>query len=144
MLSRFSPVQLFTTLWTVAHQAPLSIGSSRQEHWSKLPCHSPRDLPDPGIEPGSLSLLHWAGRLFTSSATWESILISDRLKPTSASVRAASPNSLSEARHFPSEPSPFFPRVKTLLLGGPLSLSLLISRNQIKEGKNEAGQKEMV
>ena len=142
MLSRFSPVQLFTILWTVAHQAPLSRGSSRQEHWSKLPCHSPGDLPDPGIEPGSLSLLHWAGRLFISSTTWDPF--SDQLKPTSTSVRAASPNSLSEAHHFPSEPSPFFLRVKALLLGGPLSLSLLVSRNQIKEGKNEAGRKEMV
>ena len=101
-----------------------------------------RDLPDPGIEPGSLSLLRWAGRLFTSSTTWDPF--SDQLKPTSTSVRAASPNSLSEAHHFPSEPSPFFLRVKALLLGGPLSLSLLVSRNQIKEGKNEAGRKEMV
>ena len=38
---------------TVAHQAPLSIGSSRQEYWSGLPFPSPEDLPDPGIEPGS-------------------------------------------------------------------------------------------
>ena len=37
--------------WTVAHQAPLSMGFSRQEYWSGLPFFSPRDLPDPGIEP---------------------------------------------------------------------------------------------
>ena len=41
------------TLWTVAHQAPLSMGFSRQQHWSGLPCPSPWDLPDPGIKPTS-------------------------------------------------------------------------------------------
>ena len=40
------------TLWTVAHQAPLSMGFSRQEYWSGLPCPPPGDLPIPGIEPG--------------------------------------------------------------------------------------------
>ena len=45
-----SHVQLFVTPWTVAHQAPLSIGFSRQEHWSRLPFPPPRDLPNPGIE----------------------------------------------------------------------------------------------
>ena len=39
------------TLWTVAHQAPLSTGFSRQENWSGLPCPPPEDLPDPGIKP---------------------------------------------------------------------------------------------
>ena len=53
VLSRFSPVQLFATLWTVAHQAPLSTGFSRQEYWCGLPCPPPGDLPDPGIEPAS-------------------------------------------------------------------------------------------
>ena len=48
-----SRVQLFATLWTVAHQAPPSMGFSRQEHWSGLPFPSPGDLPDPGIEPRS-------------------------------------------------------------------------------------------
>ena len=41
-------------LWTVAHQAPLFMGFSRQEHWSGLLCPPPKDLPDPGIEPVSL------------------------------------------------------------------------------------------
>ena len=50
MLSRFSCVQLFVTLWTVAHQASLSVGFSGQEYWSRLPCSPPGDLPDPGIE----------------------------------------------------------------------------------------------
>ena len=44
------------TLWTVAHQAPLSMGFSRQEYWSGLPFPSPGDLPDPGIEPRSPAL----------------------------------------------------------------------------------------
>ena len=48
-----SHVQLFATPWTVAYQAPLSMGFSRQEHWSELPFPSPGDLPDPGTEPGS-------------------------------------------------------------------------------------------
>ena len=57
------------TLWTVAHQAPLSMGFSRQEYWSGLPFPSPGDLPDPGTEPSSstsptlqedsLPLSHW-------------------------------------------------------------------------------------
>jgi len=44
------------TLWTVAHQAPLSMGFSRQEYWSGLPFPSPGDLPDPGIKPRSPAL----------------------------------------------------------------------------------------
>ena len=52
-----SHVQLFATLWTVAHQAsPPSMGFSRQEYWSRLPFSSLGDLPDPGIEPESLAL----------------------------------------------------------------------------------------
>ena len=51
-----SRVRLFATLWTGAYQAPLSMGFSRQEYWSGLPFPSPRDLPDPGIEPGSPAL----------------------------------------------------------------------------------------
>ena len=53
----------FETLWTVAHQAALSMGFSRQEYWSALPCPPPGDLPDPGIKLVSPVL---AGRLFTS------------------------------------------------------------------------------
>ena len=51
-----SRVQLFATLWTVAYQAPLSMGFSRQEYWSGLPFPSPGDLPYPGIEPRSPAL----------------------------------------------------------------------------------------
>ena len=71
MLSRLSHVWLFVTLWTVAHQAPLSIGFSRQKYWSRLPCTPPGDLPDPGIEPESLVYPALADRFFTTSATWE-------------------------------------------------------------------------
>ena len=51
-----SRVRLFATPWTVAHQAPPSMGFSRQEYWSGLPFPSPRGLPDPGIELGSPAL----------------------------------------------------------------------------------------
>ena len=75
MLSHFSHVWLFATLWTVAHQIPQSMGFSGQEYWSGLPCPPPGDLPDPGIEPTSpVSLLgrrilnHWTTREVPSSA----------------------------------------------------------------------------
>ena len=55
-MKSFSCVQLFATPWTVAYQAPLSVGFSRQEYWSGLPFPSPGDLPNPGIEPGSPAL----------------------------------------------------------------------------------------
>ena len=48
-----SCVQLFTTPWATAHQAPLSMGFPRQEYWSRLPALSPGDFPDPGMEPRS-------------------------------------------------------------------------------------------
>ena len=51
-----SRVRLFATLWTVAYQAPLSMGFSRQQCWSGLPFPSPGDLPNPKIEPGSPAL----------------------------------------------------------------------------------------
>ena len=58
-----SCVQLFATPWTVAHQAPLSMGFPRQEDWIGLPFPSPGELPDPGIEPLSPAL---AGVFFTT------------------------------------------------------------------------------
>ena len=53
------------------HQAPLSMGFSRQEYSSVLPCPPPGDLPKPGIESMSLKSLALAGEIFTVSATWE-------------------------------------------------------------------------
>ena len=73
MPSHFSCVQLFSTLLTLACQAPLSLKFSRQEYWSGLPCPPPGDLPDPGIEPVSLTPPALAGRFFTTCATWEAI-----------------------------------------------------------------------
>ena len=63
--------RLFMTLQTVARQAPLSVGFSRQEYWSGWPCPPPGDLPDPGIEPLSLVSPALAREFFTTSATWE-------------------------------------------------------------------------
>ena len=73
MLSHFSRVWLFANLWTLIHQAPLPMGFSRQEYWSELPCPTPGDLPDPGIEPkspadcvlqlDSLLLNHWEAHI---------------------------------------------------------------------------------
>ena len=54
MCGMLSRVQLLETLWTVARQASLSMGFSRQEYWSRLPCPTPGDLSDPGIKPVSL------------------------------------------------------------------------------------------
>ena len=67
----FSRVCLFATLWTVAHQAPLSMGFSRQEYQSGLSCPPPGDLPHPGIEPASLISSAMADGFFTTSATQE-------------------------------------------------------------------------
>ena len=64
MLSHFSHVWLFATLWTIAHQAPLSQGFSRQEYWSGLPCPPTRDLPNPGIKSASLMSPALAGEFF--------------------------------------------------------------------------------
>ena len=71
VLSSFSYVQLCVTLWTVAHQPPLFMGFCRKEHWSRLSCPPPGDLPNPGIEPRSLMSPALAGGFFTTSATWE-------------------------------------------------------------------------
>ena len=55
VLSCFSGAQLFLILWIIVHQAPLSMEFSRQESWNGLPLPPPGDLPDPGIEPSSLT-----------------------------------------------------------------------------------------
>ena len=73
VLSCFICVRLFVTTWTVARQAPLSMGFSRQESWSGLLCPSPGDLPNPGIKPVSLTSPALAGGFFTTSPTWENL-----------------------------------------------------------------------
>ena len=65
-----SRVRLFATPWTVAHQAPLSMGLSRQAYWSGLSCHPPEELPDPGTEPSSL-VCCTCRRVLCHCATWE-------------------------------------------------------------------------
>ena len=79
VLSRFSCVRLFVTLWTIARQAPLSTGVSKQEYWSGLPRSPPGNLPDPGIEPESLTSPALAGGFFTTSAPWEAPVLPTRL-----------------------------------------------------------------
>ena len=59
------------TPWTVAHQAPLSMGFFRQEYWSGLSCPPRGDLPDPGTELVSLASPALAGGFFTTNITWE-------------------------------------------------------------------------
>ena len=61
------------TLETIARQAPLSMGFSRQEYWSGLPCPPPGDLSDSGIKATSLAPPALAGGFFTTSVTWESL-----------------------------------------------------------------------
>ena len=64
-------VRLFATLWTVAHQAPLSIGFTRQKYWSGLPFPLPGDLPNPEMEPASPKL---AGGFFTAVSSGKPFL----------------------------------------------------------------------
>ena len=71
MLSCFICIWLFVTLWTVACQGPLSMGFSRQECWSGLPCPPLGDLPGSGMEFPSLKSPALAGVFFTTRATWE-------------------------------------------------------------------------
>ena len=71
VLSYFSHVQLFVTPWSLDHQAPLSVGFSRQEYWNGFPCLPPEGLPEPGVEPASLASLALSGGFFTTNATWE-------------------------------------------------------------------------
>ena len=66
-------VQLFATPWTVACQVSLSMGFSRQESGTGLPCPPPGDLLHPGMKPRSLTSPALAGRLFITSITWEAL-----------------------------------------------------------------------
>ena len=77
-----------TTPWTVARQAPLSMGFSRQEYWSKLPFPSPGDLPNPGTKPASPVSPALAGGFFTTSTLREALrgLYRKQIKPGSQGV----------------------------------------------------------
>ena len=130
MLSCFSCVCFFETLWTVARQVPLSMGFSRQEHWSGLPCLSPGDLPDPGISPMSPVSPVLASRFLTTSATWKTPYTHWKVKVKSLScvwlfatpwtVGHQSPPSMAFPREeywsglpFPSPGESFLPRGRT-------------------------------
>ena len=69
-----SYVRLFVTPWTVALQAPLSMGFSRREYWSGLPCLPPGDLADPRSEPVSFMSPALAGRFSTAHTTWKALV----------------------------------------------------------------------
>ena len=79
-LSRVSHVQPFEALWTIACQAPPSMGFSSQEYWSGLPSPSSGDRPNPGIEPTSLMSPALEGRFFTTSTQDEAILIDGKIE----------------------------------------------------------------
>ena len=136
MLSHFSSVQLFGTLWTVALQVPLSMGFSRQEYWSKLPFPTPGDLPDPEIE--STSPLLAGGFLPTVPpgravlvAQWYRIHLSNAgemgsipglggsPQPRNSQAHAPQPLSLRSRAHLPQLLKPKCPRARALQLEMP-------------------------
>ena len=82
LLSPFSHVQLFAMLWTIARQASLFMGFSRQEYWSGLPCPLQGIFPTQGLKARLLSLHSpaLAGKFFTTNATWEVLLFYTFLK----------------------------------------------------------------
>ena len=73
VLSHFGHVLLFVTQWTVGRQVPLTMGFSRQEYQSGLPCPPPGDLLDPGMEPTSLTSPALSRGFFTTRSTWEAL-----------------------------------------------------------------------
>ena len=121
VLSRFSCVQLCVTPWTVALQAPLSMGFSRQEYWSGLPFPSPGDLPNRGIEPTCLISPALAGRLFTTSPTGEALPLQVSLAQLQAHWPHcfwSMPRTSSWSEYLPETP----PREQTAHLSPPLVL----------------------
>ena len=86
VLSHFSRVQLFWTLWTVALQVPLSMGFSRQEHWTGFPFPSPGDLSDPGIELMFVCISCIAGRFFTTEPLGKPPVVGGSLQRRSGSI----------------------------------------------------------
>ena len=75
MLSGFNHVLLFVTLWTIVPQAPLYMEFSRQEYWTELSFPSPGDLPDPGIEPVSLTTPALADGFFATVPPEKPLLV---------------------------------------------------------------------
>ena len=100
MLSHFSCVQLFVTLWTVACQPPLSMGFYRKDYWGGLPCTPPGNLPDPMIEPmsaavptlqvDSLLLSHWGSPSRSQWTIFKFLAFSLRLSSTQQLANSSS------------------------------------------------------
>ena len=80
VLSHFGRVRLFVTLWTVAHQASLSMQFSRKEYWNEMPLTSPGHLPDAGNQPMSLTSPTLPDDFFTTSANWEAEMLHSHSK----------------------------------------------------------------
>ena len=89
MLSCFSHVQVFVTLWPITCQALLSMGFSMGEYWSGWPCLPPGDLSNPGTEPGSLISSALAGGFLTPRATWEALALVEALRKMLVTQRDA-------------------------------------------------------
>ena len=79
VINPFSPVRLFVTPWTLAHQAPLSMGFSRQESWRGFPCPPPGDLPNPGVEPVAPVSAALAGGFSTAEPRGKPLVKADLL-----------------------------------------------------------------
>ena len=103
MLSYFSRIQLFATLCTVALQALLSMGFSRQECWSEFPCPPPGDLPNLGIDPTVLRSPALASTFFTTSTSWEAPLPALFSFPVSMSFSTKNSNKLQWPYYLPNE-----------------------------------------
>ena len=110
MLSRFSRVPLTATLWTIACQAPLSMGFSRQECWSGSPCPPPRDLSNPKIEPVPLTSPALAGKFFSTRISRKPsgnlndyVLLSDSSDSKESACNAGDLGSIPGAGRFPGE-----------------------------------------
>ena len=86
MLSHFSLVRLFVTLWSATCQAPLSMQFSTQKYWSGLTCPPPMDLPDPGMELACCMSPTLAGRFFTTNAIQEALCAEYRLDDSQAGI----------------------------------------------------------
>ena len=128
MLSHFGHVLLFVTQWTVGRQVPLTMGFSRQEYQSGLPCPPPGDLLDPGMEPTSLTSPALSRGFFTTRSTWEALSLlwlpykrsqTEQLKHRNSFLiiqRLGSPRSMFQRGRFHGAASPPGRVVATILL----------------------------
>ena len=101
-----SHLRLFVTPWTIACQAPLSLGFSRQEYWRGLPFPPPGDLPDPGIKPTSLVSPALAGGFFATSTTWKALPLLSSHSRVSPSIHCSRPALLRDLSGLPCTPNP--------------------------------------